>query len=538
MLKRLLLLSLAGGLLAGGLAQTGAQASNPRMPDWAADSVIYEVNVRQFSEAGTFAAVKSQLPRLRDLGVEVLWLMPIQPISLKNRKGSLGSPYSVADYTAVNPDYGTAADFAALVDAAHALGLKVIIDWVANHSGWDNPWITQHKDWYTQDSQGNIVWPPGTDWTDVADLNYGNSQMRRAMIDAMKYWVTTFNIDGFRCDVAGGVPTDFWNAAVSELSAIKPLLMLAENSDNMSLLQSAFTLNYGWDLQSLMYGVVNRGDSPQYFNDYVTTQSSMPAGTASMHFITNHDENSWNGTEFERYGAAVDAMAVLTYTLPGVPLIYNGQEIGLRRRLAFFEKDAIDWTAGVPRAIYPQLNKLKTDNSALDVGANPGKFLAFDTSTSALLAFARFNGSDRVVVVLNGTGTSTSGVVTAGGLAGTYRNAITNTLVKIRPQTYFPLGGWGYRVLTSDLAGAKTVLPTRLTVGRTKISLQRGQSTRVAPVFSPREVTDTYLRWTSSAPKIAKVSGSGTVTAVGRGVARVEARAANGVKVAISVTVR
>ena len=217
-----------------------------------------------------------------------------------------------------------------------------------------------------------------------------------------------------------------------------------------------------------------------------------------MHFITNHDENSWNGTEFERYGAAVDAMAVLTYTLPGVPLIYNGQEIGLRRRLAFFEKDAIDWNGGIPRAIYPRLNALKASNSALDVGANPGKFLAFDTSTNAVLAFARFRGSDRVVVVLNGTASTTNGVVTAGGLAGMYRNAITNTLVKLRPQTYLPLAGWGYRVLTSDLAGGKTVVPTKLTASRLKISLRTGQSTRIAPVFTPREVTDTYLRWSSS----------------------------------------
>lgn len=538
-MRRLGISAAAVALIASSLSASAATAGVSTLPEWAADAVIYEVNVRQFSDAGTFAAVEAQLPRLESLGVEILWLMPIQPISVKNRKGSLGSPYSVADYTAINPSYGTAADFQSLVDAAHSRGMKLIIDWVANHSGWDNPWVTAHKDWYTQDKNGNIIWPAGTDWDDVADLNYDNLDMRRAMIDSMKYWVSTFDIDGFRCDVAGGVPTDFWNAARVELNAVKPVFMLAENSDNLSLLQSAFSINYGWELQSLMYGVVNSGDSPEFLVDHANYQAAtLPSGTASMNFITNHDENSWNGTEFERYGSAANAMAVLTYTLPGVPLIYNGQEIGFDRRLAFFEKDAIDWTSGKASSLYPALNQLKRDNSALDVGASAGAFRALSSSTSSLVAFARENGVDKVLTFVNGTGQNISPTIKAGIRAGMYRNALTNALVRVRTSTYLPLSAWGYRVLTADTTGARAVAVSALTTSRTKITLSRGRSATIPVTFTPREVTDTYLVWKSSRPSIVSVSSSGRVTARSKGSAVVTVKSVNGKLLRVSVTVR
>ena len=227
-----------------GLQPAIAYNSNSVLPSWANSATIYEVNVRQYTEAGTFKAFEANLPRLQKLGVKILWLMPIHPISELNRKGALGSPYSVADYKGINPEFGNAADFKSLVTKAHALGFKVILDWVANHSGWDNPW-TANKSWYHTDSNGNIV-PPNNDWTDVAWLNYNNQDMRKAMIDAMSYWVKTFDVDGFRADVAAGVPTDFWKQANTQLQAIKPLFMLAEDQSVQSLLDDAFISNYNW----------------------------------------------------------------------------------------------------------------------------------------------------------------------------------------------------------------------------------------------------------------------------------------------------
>ena len=248
-----ILLTALFAITALGLQPAIAYNSNSVLPTWANSATIYEVNVRQYTEAGTFKAFEANLPRLQKLGVKILWLMPIHPISKLNRKGSLGSPYSIADYKGVNPEFGNETDFKSLVTKAHALGFKVILDWVANHSGWDNPW-TVNKSWYHTDSSGNIV-PPNNDWTDVAWLNYKNQDMRRAMIDAMSYWVKTFDVDGFRADVAGGVPTDFWKQANTQLQAIRPLFMLAEDQSTTSLLDDAFITNYNWELKDLLNAI-------------------------------------------------------------------------------------------------------------------------------------------------------------------------------------------------------------------------------------------------------------------------------------------
>ena len=303
-------------------------------PDWAKNAVIYEVNTRQYTPEGTFKAFETSLPRLKDLGVDILWFMPIHPIGIKDRKipegmkESLGSYYSVKDYKGVNPEFGTQADFKSLVDKAHEMGFKVIIDWVANNSSRDNAWITEHPDWYMHDSTGKILAP--FDWTDVAKLNYSNKEMRAAMIDAMKYWVVNCNIDGFRCDVAGEVPRDFWEDARKEIETIKPMLMLAENEDKPELCIKAFDANYGWAMCNGTFVRVSNGkDSVEAI---IKTQqkidSTFPANAMKMNFITNHDENSWNGTAQEKFGSGVNAFAVLTYTLPGIPLIYSGQEAG------------------------------------------------------------------------------------------------------------------------------------------------------------------------------------------------------------------
>lgn len=372
------------------------------VPEWTKDAVIYEVNVRQYTPEGTFKAFETHLPRLKQMGVDVLWLMPVNPISVKNRKGSLGSYYSVKDYKAVNPEFGTLDDFKNLVNKAHALGFKVIIDWVANHTGWDNHWITEHPDWYTHDEKGNII-PPNPDWSDIADLNFDSKPMRRAMIEAMDYWVKETNIDGFRCDVAWGVPQDFWEAATASLDSIKKVYMLAEDEDHPGFLNKAFVSNYGWKLHHLMNDVAqgkkSATDIQKYFTDSV---SKYALGTFPLQFITNHDENSWSGSEFERMGDAVKTFAALIFTIEGIPLVYSGQEAGLKKRLRFFEKDTIAWNNLEMQKFYQALIGLKKGNSSLWNGVAGGRMKFVETSApQQVLAFMRENDNNQVLSVFN-----------------------------------------------------------------------------------------------------------------------------------------
>ena len=270
--------------------------------------------------------------------------MPIHPISEVKKKGSLGSPYSVADYYGVNPEFGTEQDFRDLVKAAHDLDMLVILDWVANHTGWDHPWITSNPEWYTQDQDGNIVHPPGTDWTDVADLNFSNWEMRMAMIDAMKYWVEEYDIDGYRADVAHSVPVDFWDLASEKLHEIKDVFMLAEDGGDQALFKTAFDTNYAWPLKDIFNRLgKNLADAGDFRRNLKSTATQYKDGKYQMVFIDNHDENTWHGTVFERLGDNFANMAVISFTVPGMPLIYGGNEIGLDRRLEFFEKDPIIW---------------------------------------------------------------------------------------------------------------------------------------------------------------------------------------------------
>ena len=388
-------------LLVPKIQSKAISTSSSPTPSWVQNAVIYEVNIRQYTEAGTFDAFRESLPRLKELGVDALWLMPIYPISVAERKGTEGSYYSIADYKAVNPEFGTETDLHELIDEAHSLGFKVMFDWVANHTGWDNQWIFDHPDWYTKDDEGNITWPPGTDWTDVADLDYSNTNMRAAMIDAMEYWVTEFDIDGYRCDVAGAVPAGFWNEARIALEQIKPLFMLAEDSDRTELLDSAFSANYGWKLQDQMRALAVGDKRAFFFKSFLNVnRSRYPIGTFPMTFITNHDENSWNGTEFERYGKFVKSMAALTFTYPGIPLIYSGQEVGFNRRLQFFEKDQIDWTPSNWTAFYQKLISFKKANPVLN-SSTGGALKLLTTSNDRTIAFKRKKGGNTVVFVMN-----------------------------------------------------------------------------------------------------------------------------------------
>lgn len=387
---------------------TDMPADMPHLP-WTRQAVLYQVNVRQFSAAGTLRAVQAELPRLRQLGVDILWLMPLQPIGRLHRKGSLGSYYSISDYVAVNPEFGTLADARALVAEAHAQGFKVILDWVANHTAWDHPWTTAHKDWYQLDARGEVhavtfnEGLPGQErWDDVVALDYRSPGLRDAMIDAMKFWVREVGFDGFRCDVASLVPTDFWVRARRELDAVKPMFMLAE-SDAIELHTSgAFDMTYSWDLADQVFKKIGKGEAGgPLLRDWLAAQpAGYPADAYRLRFTSNHDFNSWHGTDAELYGDAYPALAVLSFTLPGMPLIYNGQESRLTRRLAFFEKDPIDWKTYELSDFYRGLAALKHRHPALAAGQYGAPVRLLD-SPAEVVAFERRLGADAVRVAVN-----------------------------------------------------------------------------------------------------------------------------------------
>ncbi len=416
-------------------------------PDWTRTAVIYEVNVRQYTKEGTFAAFEQHLPRLKELGVDVLWFMPIHPISEVNRKGSLGSYYAIQNYLEVNPEFGTKEDFKRVVDKAHEMGFKVILDWVANHTGGDNVWLTQHPDWYVRDDAGNPKSPH--DWTDTYELDYDNQEMRAAMIDAMKYWIKDFDIDGYRCDVAHEVPTDFWNSVRPALDSVKPVFMLAE-AEEYDLLEHAFDANYSWELMHLMGDVYKGEKSADDIEAYLQKLDTIkcPDGY-KMNFITNHDENSWNGTEYERYGKGADAFAVLTYTLNGMPLIYTGQEVGLKKRLSFFEKDQVpSWTENATTKFYKKLNELKHTHPALRAGEMGGEFRRYSTNYGKeLLIYSRERAGKEIMVMLNLSGKPLTYASNDALGRDRYYDAFTGKLVGNLPKT---LKAWEYRVFTRD----------------------------------------------------------------------------------------
>lgn len=394
------------------------------LPSWARSATLYEVNTRHYTEEGTFQAFQTHLPRLRSLGVDILWLMPIHPISMKNRKATndlmleaiedpeerkkyLGSPYAVADYRGVNPDLGSNANFKNLVDDVHAKGMRIIIDWVPNHTGWDNAWITEHPDWYTQDKDGNVIDPidyntgKSWGWTDVADLNYDNAEMRKAMIEAMQYWVDEFAIDGYRVDVAHGIPNDFWDQMKEELlTEERDLFMLAESEIPSHRNSGAFHATYGWSFHHLMNEVARGEKNADDVRKWLIRDRRKFKKGFHIHFTSNHDENAWAGTAFDRMGDAHKAMAVLAATIDGMPLIYSGQEEPLRRRLKFFEKDLIHFGDYEYADFYKTLFKFKESNRALWNGRYGGK-IEHLTDHKNVLAFRREKSGDEVIVIIN-----------------------------------------------------------------------------------------------------------------------------------------
>lgn len=371
-------------------------------PEWCGQRVIYEMNIRQYTPEGTIAAAESHLPRLAEMGVDLIWVMPIQTIGTKDRKGSLGSYYSIKDYYEVNPELGTLADMRSFVEKAHSLGQRVILDWVANHTSRDAVWLDAHPEWYRCDSLGVPEAPHG--WDDVAQLDYDNHNLRQAMIEAMDYWIGEAGFDGMRCDVAWCVPTDFWQQALAELKGRhKGLFFLAE-SEMPEHHTAGFDMTFDWKLHHLFNDIAaGKASATDLKNQIAADLKEFPEGAIRMQFTSNHDENSWAGTERERLGRADKTFAALTYLLEGMPLIYSGQEVGFDRRLPFFEKDAVDWVDRDNYTdFYSALNNLRHSHAALSsLNYNSFEVAVESADSTAVFAAARRSGDDLVVGLFN-----------------------------------------------------------------------------------------------------------------------------------------
>ena len=400
-MKKLFLSAMLGLSL---ISCSALQNQKTMTTDWKHTTNIYEVNVRQFSKEGTFKAVEKELPRLKKMGVETLWFMPITPIAQKNKKGTLGSQYAAQDYTSINPEFGTLEDFKSVVNEAHKMGFKVIIDWVANHTGWDHVWTKTHPDFYLMDPKTNdFQIASGMD--NIIELDYKNPKMREAMIEAMKYWVRETDIDGFRCDLASWVEVDFWQQAKPEVETIKPLFWLGEYDelDNPDY-ATVFDASYSWKWMHLTKEFYQKKLPITDLTNLLSQYSAIGNKSMRAWFTTNHDENTWNGTEYEKYGEMAKTLAVFSATWNGVPLMYNGQELPLlNKRLEFFEKDPIPWNGeNKLENFYKKLFELKSKNPALRGGDDQATTQILQTSApDQVLAYLRKNGNDEVLVILN-----------------------------------------------------------------------------------------------------------------------------------------
>jgi 1,4-alpha-glucan branching enzyme len=433
-------------------------ASNPYVParevelehpEWSKNAVLYQVNQRQLTPEGTFRAAEAHLPRIRDLGVDIVWLMPINPIGERNRKGQLGSPYAVRDYHAVNPEFGDLDDLKHFVATAHELGLRVIVDWVANHTAWDNVLVEEHPEWYSRDWKGDFHPTPWWDWDDVIDLDYRHEGLRRWMTEAMTSWVREADIDGYRCDVAGYVPTDFWENVRRELDAIKPVFMLAE-WENRDLHRRAFDLSYAWSWNEAMHLIAHgKSDLEPLRVYYAWNEKAWPHDSMRMTFVSNHDKNAWEGTEYEQFGDALHAAIVLSVVGDGLPLIYNGQEAGSDKRLEFFAKDQIEWREDEQGELYRRLFALKKRHHALWNGRWGARMVRVpNTAESTVLSFVRAHDDDAVFAVFNLSSQGREITFGVGPHQGTFTDAFSGESVTFDAATSLTLPAWGWRVLT------------------------------------------------------------------------------------------
>ncbi|WP_395059915.1 alpha-amylase family glycosyl hydrolase [Flavobacterium sp.] len=424
------------------------------------NAVIYEANIRQYSPEGTFNAFTKDISKLKKLGVKILWLMPIHEIGIKNRKATinsgvdeiadsiekkkyLGNPYSVKDYRSINSDFGTKADLQKLIKTAHKNGIYVIIDWVANRTAFDHAWVMQHAEYYAHDKEGNIK--ISQDNNDVAELDYNNPNLRKAMLDEMKYWLTTYNIDGFRCDLAAEIPTYFWESTRTVLNKIKPVFMLMQ-AQKPKLMANAFDMQYGWESHYIFNEIVKGEKTAKDFDNLIKKNDSLyQKDDINMNFTSNHDENFWNGTEYERLGNAAETFAALTYVMPGMPLIYNGQEYDSNKRLPLYEKDTIPHTVGKMMAVYEKLGKLKTENEALNGGKNPASYNRLLTSNDVdVLAFERVKKDKKVIFIGNLSKSNKSFTIPIEGFFTDYMSGEKIEFTKNQKLNFNP---WEYKIL-------------------------------------------------------------------------------------------
>ncbi|KUJ52159.1 alpha-amylase family glycosyl hydrolase [Chryseobacterium sp. JAH] len=418
-------------------------------PDWVKNATLYELNIRQFSEEGSFRAVESQLPRLKKMNIDIIWLMPVQPIGELHRKGSLGSYYSVKDYLKVNPEFGTEEDFRSLVKTIHDQGMYVILDWVANHTSWDNELVTQHPDWYMKSRKGTFQSTRWRDYDDIIELDYRHPDLRKYMTDAMKFWINEYEIDGYRCDIASFVPIDFWENVRAELDSIKTVFMLAEAEDK-ELHRKAFDSTYNWTLWNILHQIVINNLSAKTLTEaYIAEHVSIfPKAGIRMNFIDNHDKNSWEGNQYSNFGEALKAVTVFTFLMDGIPLVYSGQEVGLDRSLAFFEKDPIEWKSHENEALYTTLFELKHKNRALWNGNHGGEMIRITNDRmDQVISFVREKNGDKVLAFINLSKESLIVQFDTSFDTGIYTNLFTAEKQTVSGTLIMTMEPWEYIVL-------------------------------------------------------------------------------------------
>ncbi|MEK7225250.1 MAG: alpha-amylase family glycosyl hydrolase [Bacteroidota bacterium] len=461
-MKKYLLIPIATGLMIVFSGCTDSKKDNPgtgderyipkkyvelQHPEWSKNATIYEVNVRQYTKEGTFKAFEPHLQRLKDMGIDIIWLMPIHPIGVEKRKGSLGSEYSVKDYYGVNSEYGTMEDFKALVKKIHDMGMYVILDWVANHSAWDNPIAKDHPDWYTKTPEGKFQPTPWYDWDDVIDFDYNVPAMRKYMTDAMKYWVKELGIDGYRCDVAGFIPVDFWDNVRAELDAIKPVFMLAE-WESRDLFKKAFDMTYSWSLWDEMKRTVQNKNVGGLFSYMAHDVNAVPPGAYRMTFTDNHDKNSWEGTQFSNFGDGLEACIVFCSVVNGMPLVYSGQEAGLNKSLKFFDKDSIEWKQHPFYDLYKKLFALKHNNHALWNGTWGAEMIRLNNDKmNKIISFSREKDGNEVIPIINFSDKPVTVKLNSKYLTGSYTEYFTGTKYELKGDDVMTVGAWAYLVL-------------------------------------------------------------------------------------------
>ncbi|RKR10013.1 glycosidase [Flavobacterium sp. 90] len=406
-------------------------ASFDKMPK-KEDAIIYQVNIRAFSQAGTLKGVQDRLTQIQELGANVVYLMPVYPVGKVKASGELGSPYAVQDYKAVNPDFGTLQDLQTLVEEAHKKNMAVILDWVANHTSWDNAWITQHPNWYQKNDKGEIIIPPGTNYNDVAQLDFNNAEMKDAMIDAMSYWVYNANIDGFRCDYADLVPQNFWTDAITKLRTIKKnqnILMLAEGS-KASHFVSGFDYTFGFNFFSTLEKVFKESKPATTIQDSNATEyaTNYRPENRIVRYTSNHDVNLSEGTPYELFGGKEGSIAtfVVAAYMKSVPMIYNGQEVGYNKRINYFAKTPIDWTTADASVLaeYKKIIAFRNSSNAIKTGSFTGY------SSNEVSAFTMVKDAEKVLVLSNLTNSAVKYLVTP-SLKGTWKDAFTGNTVTV-----------------------------------------------------------------------------------------------------------